>query len=601
MRMMRLSQTISPFGVGSILDVLGESLMGADISEWPYEKTERVESARLEQALGVRELRSAPSVPSYPSTNTPGIYYQRFPRWLFCQDCRLMRFLFGNEETGEPPSCKECRGKLVPMRFIAVCTKRGHAMDVPWDRWAHSSHENADQSRCKSPRLLFETSRGGSEGLSSLVVRCTTCRASRHLGELPSRDSLKRIGVRCSGKQPWQRSQANPCDERLEVLQRGATNVTLSEATTALDIPEPTAPARDLEAEIRQHRNFEDVSTAPGGPRAEVLVGLIAEDLGVSEDLVRRVIASGAGDDEGLKAARTGLLTAEWHAFMQAVEHPDEPTGTPDFVVSAAELATELEGEVYRSLEARVRNVVLVHRLREVRVLHGFRRYDLEANLVDVDLGPRGRERWLPAVESFGEGVFLTLDPQNLEEWEEDEDVLRRVRVIEGRRRDSPIRSRFGEATPRLVLLHTLAHLLMRRLAFTSGYSAASIRERVYAGTGSVREAGVLLYTAAGDAEGTLGGLVRQGEQPRLANTLLGVLEDAAWCSADPVCRESRGQGLGSLNLAGCHGCCLVAETSCERSNVLLDRVLVIGDDRTPGFFAPTLAAVRSAAVATLT
>jgi hypothetical protein len=86
-----------------------------------------------------------------------------------------------------------------------------------------------------------------------------------------------------------------------------------------------------------------------------------------------------------------------------------------------------------------------------------------------------------------------------------------------------------------------------------------------------------------------------------LANTLLGVLEDAAWCSADPVCRESRGQGLGSLNLAGCHGCCLVAETSCERSNVLLDRVLVIGDDRTPGFFAPTLAAVRSAAVATLT
>jgi hypothetical protein len=236
-----------------------------------------------------------------------------------------------------------------------------------------------------------------------------------------------------------------------------------------------------------------------------------------------------------------------------------------------------------------------------VRVLHGFRRYDLEANLVDVDLGPRGRERWLPAVESFGEGVFLTLDPGKLEEWEEDEEVLNRVQRLERRRRDSVIGSRFGEATPRLVLLHTLAHLLMRRLAFTSGYSAASIRERVYAGTGSAKEAGVLLYTAAGDAEGTLGGLVRQGEQPRLANTLLGSLEDAAWCSADPVCRESRGQGLGSLNLAGCHGCCLVAETSCERSNVLLDRVLVVGDDRTPGFFAHTLAAVRGAAVATLT
>lgn len=601
MRTMRLSQTVSPFGVGSVLDVLGESLMGADISEWPYEKTERVASRRLEEALGVAELRSPPSVPSYPSKNTPGIYYQRFPRWLFCQDCRRMRFLLGNEETGDPPLCRECQGRLVPMRFIAVCTKRGHAVDVPWDRWAHSTHESADQQRCKAPLLLFEANRGGSEGLSSLVVRCLTCRASRHLGDLTSRDALKRIGVRCSGKQPWQRGQGRECDERLEVLQRGATNVTLSETVTALDIPEATLAARDVETEVRQHRNFNDVRTAPNGPRAAMLVELIAEDLGVPQEVVRRVALAGAVSPNALQEARTGLITAEWNAFMQAVENPDEPTGTPDFVVSATQLTDGLSGEHYRSLEERVSDVVLVHRLREVRVLRGFRRYDLGADLVDVDLGPRGRERWLPAVESFGEGVFLTLDDLALADWEQEEAVVDRARVLEARRRESLIGSRFGEATPRLILLHTLAHLLMRRLAFTSGYSAASLRERVYSGTGAVAEAGVLIYTAAGDAEGTLGGLVRQGEQPRLADTLLGALEEAAWCSGDPVCRESAGQGLGSLNLAGCHGCCLVAETSCERSNVLLDRVLIIGDERTPGFFAPTLEAVRNAAVATVT
>lgn len=598
MRTVRLSQVVSPFGVGAVFDVLGESLMGVDISEWAYNKSTRIESRRLEQALGVKELRSPPSVPSYPSKHTPGIPYQRFPRWLFCQDCRRMRYVRSLEETGEAPKCAHCTAHMVPMRFIAVCAKRGHVMDVPWDRWAHSQPGTEDQRRCRKQELRFETRSGGSEGLSSLVVHCMTCKASRHLGELPSRDSLKRIGVRCSGTQPWQRGSFS-CDERIEVLQRGATNVTLPETTTALDIPEPTVPARDLEAEIRQHRNFDDVRTAPDGPRATVLVDLIAEDLGVSKDLVLRVARGGGGTDsaEGLRETRAGLLNGEWRAFMQAIDADGEPTGNSNFIVSSADLVAGAGSQVHSLLAEKVQDVVLVHRLREVRVLHGFRRYDLAADVVPVDLGSRGRERWLPAIESFGEGIFLSLDQQRLASWEQIEAVVDRTELLERRRRDSHIGSRFAEVSPRSVLLHTLAHLLIRRLAFSCGYSAASLRERIYSGVGPDPEAGFLIYTAAGDAEGTLGGLVRQGEDPRLAQTLLSALEEAAWCSADPVCRESRGQGLNSLNLAGCHGCCLVAETSCERSNVLLDRVLVVGDDKTPGFFGNVVEALRAASV----
>ncbi|PZS32997.1 MAG: hypothetical protein DLM59_07145 [Pseudonocardiales bacterium] len=595
--MMRLSQTVSPFGVGSVLDILGESLMGADISEWPYDRTERVGMRRLELALGVSELRSPPSVPSYPSTNTPGLPYQRFPRWLFCQDCRRMLFLRATDETGEPPVCDRCGGGLVPMRFIAVCTRKGHAMDVPWDRWAHSEPGTDDQKRCKAPNLLFETRQSGTEGLANLLVRCTTCAATRDLGDLTVRDSLKRIGVRCSGRQPWQRTAARHCDERIEVLQRGATNVTINETTTALDIPEPSTEVRDVEAEIRSHRNFDDVRTAPSGPRATVLIDLIAEDLHVTPDLVRRVAGEPPEADDAAQQARTGLLSAEWDAFRQAFEHSDETIGTPNFVISATSLTDEHPRVAHRQLAERFAHVVLVHRLREVRVLHGFRRYDQEADLVDVDLGARGRARWLPAVESFGEGLFLALDQDTLGRWEQDEAVQRRIQRLERRRRDSLIGSRFGLATPRLVLLHTFAHLLMRQLAFSSGYSSASLRERVYAG--SDREAGVLLYTAAGDAEGTLGGLVRQGQPPRLAETVLAALESASWCSADPICRESHGQGLGSLNLAGCHGCALVAETSCERSNVLLDRVLLVGGDDVPGYFAPVIDTIRSETVST--
>lgn len=595
-RTVRLSQVVAPFGVGAVFDVLGESLMGVDINEWPYDKTKRVECRRLEEALGVKELRTPPSVPSYASKHTPGIAYQRFPRWLFCQECRRMHRAWDHEENGEAPKCSHCNGHMVPMRFIAVCVRRGHAMDVPWDRWAHSQAGHEDQRRCRKHELRFETRSGGSEGLSSLVVFCMTCGASRHLGDLASRDALKRISVRCSGAQPWQRG-SHTCEERLEVLQRGATNVTLPETTTALDIPEPTVPARNVEAEIRQHRNFDDVRTAPDGPRAQVLIGLIAEDLGFAEDLVLRVARAGADVDSAADTRRvnSGLLADEWQAFMQATAFEGEPIGSANFVVSSTRLVADGDGYVHSLLAEKVHDVVLVHRLREVRVLQGFRRYDLAADVVPVDLGRRGRERWLPAVEAFGEGVFLALDEQRLSDWEQDDAVGARARILERRRRESLIGSRFAEVSPRSVLLHTLAHLLIRRLAFSCGYSAASLRERVYAASGSNATSGFLVYTAAGDSEGTLGGLVRQGKPPRLAQTMLAALEEAAWCSADPVCRESPGQGLGSMNLAGCHGCCLVAETSCERSNVLLDRVLVVGDDSTPGFFTDVIAALRTA------
>ncbi|WP_082974084.1 DUF1998 domain-containing protein [Mycobacterium sp. E1386] len=594
MRKTRLSQTISPFGVGAILDVEGESLMAADISQWSIERTTIIRSPRLERSLGVSELRTPPSVPSWPSTRTPGLPYKRFPSWLFCQNCRRMHRMTPRDETGEPPRCRHCGGPMVPMRFIAIGTQYGHAMDVPWVRWAHSEPEGEDQERCREEDLLFQTRGGGTEGLASLIVRCATCSASRDLGDLTSRQSLQRIGFRCSGTQPWQAYNAAGCDERVEVLQRGATNVTISETTTALDIPEPTVPVRDVEAEIRQHRNFEDVRSAPTGPRAEVLIGLIAEDLGVAPELVLRVAVSSTGQDDEVMAAREGLLADEWTAFQQAIDNPGEPTGTPTFNVSVAPFLAGTANRSTLALADLIGDVVLAHRLREVRVLHGFRRYDLAADLVDVDLGPRGRSRWLPAVESFGEGILLTLKEPRLVEWEARESVIVRVREIERRRRDSLIGSRFPEATPRLVLLHTLAHILMRQLAFSCGYSAASLRERVYASTGPSSQSGVLIYTAAGDSEGTLGGLVRQGEAPRLARTLSAALEHSAWCSSDPLCRESRGQGLGSMNLAACHGCSLVSETSCERGNLLLDRVLLVGDDgTTPGYFEKAVELMR--------
>lgn len=204
-------------------------------------------------------------------------------------------------------------------------------------------------------------------------------------------------------------------------------------------------------------------------------------------------------------------------------------------------------------------------------------------------------ETWLPAYIVHGEGLYFELAHERLAAWEQQENVIARV---------APLARRFGalqdqrrldarEISPRFVLLHTLAHLLINQLTFDCGYSSASLRERLYASADPhMPMAGVLIYTANGDSEGTMGGLVRMGKPGNIEPVIHKALLGAQWCSADPVCMEvgsQSGQGPDSCNLAACHSCALVPETACEEFNRFLDRGLVVGtpDDPSLGFFRP--------------
>jgi hypothetical protein len=129
----------------------------------------------------------------------------------------------------------------------------------------------------------------------------------------------------------------------------------------------------------------------------------------------------------------------------------------------------------------------------------------------------------------------------------------------------------------RYVLLHSFAHALLRELALECGYTASSIRERLYAtGEDGDDMAGVLLYTAAPDSEGTLGGLVSLGEQEHLGPLLRQALERAQLCSSDPLCAEHDPRTDSSVHLAACHACQFASETSCEHGNRFLDRTTLV-------------------------
>ncbi len=184
---------------------------------------------------------------------------------------------------------------------------------------------------------------------------------------------------------------------------------------------------------------------------------------------------------------------------------------------------------------------------------------------------------WLPAVENLGEGIFIRLNPTRLEEWEKSLAVKERsgrlLEIYSAWRQERGLQA-LREPRPRLILIHTLAHLLMRQMSLECGYSSASLRERIYAGD---EMAGLLIYTSTPDSDGSLGGLVRQTNPPeRFEGTLMSSLELAEICSGDPLCREHLPVLGDRANGSACHACSMVSETSCELGNRLLDRGVVV-------------------------
>jgi hypothetical protein len=279
-------------------------------------------------------------------------------------------------------------------------------------------------------------------------------------------------------------------------------------------------------------------------------------------------------------AAATGVADAdikgpEW----QVLTHPNPPTDWPHFLSKRVEPPQEFKKQVA--------GVLLLERLREVNALLGFTRVEApEETANPADRPPRADlckdpPRWVPATQVHGEGIFLRFDETEIRQWEARDAVkTRNDKLLAGHRGWRNSRKLDpNEAYPgiRYAMLHTLSHLLIRELALECGYNAASIRERIYADTKDDRQqAGILIYTAAADSDGTLGGLVELGRPENLGRLLKQALGRAGICSSDPLCSEHKPEDDRSLHAAACHACSFVSETSCEMGNRYIDRALLV-------------------------
>lgn len=624
-RPVRRSQLISPFGIGAMVDFpKDESLMPAGLDAWPLAKQAcppesgwLVREERLEARLGVTHLRLPPDhrdADRGVSCANVDVPFVRFPRWCYCHHCGGMEFVSifsGTRQrcAGRQYAQQSCHGRpekrrpfLIPVRFVTVCQK-GHIQDFPFMEWVHRGKPFDYETHT----LRMRAGRS-SAGLSGIKIECS-CGEIQSLGNAFEFDKAKNSGplssdeVRCfcKGLRPWlgeADTAATPCGEHLRAVQRGASNVYFPQVVSAIYLPlwaEQTD--RDVIRALEDAPTWAMLSqgTVNGQidpMRCEVIAGALRLDpakLHVAAQ--RKFIGAAATATESAGNDEEDFRRSEFKALCEG-----RGDRRSNLFVETAVLAEYKQGVA--QFFSRIR---LVHKLRETRALAGFTRLlppdgGLSSDRLQKLKLDEGGIDWLPAIKVYGEGIFVELDMAAVNRWfQQEPEIAKRIEPLV--KHYNAVRTLRGQPqrniTAKFVLLHTLAHVLINQLSFDCGYGSASLRERLYCDFAHPKNPmqGVLIYTASGDSEGTMGGLVRQGKPGRLESTLRRAINHAAWCSSDPVCIETTGQGADNANLAACHGCALLPETSCEEGNRILDRALLVGTPDRPnlGFFRALL------------
>lgn len=574
----RRSQVITNAGPGAILDFRttkgAVSALALGLEQWP--KGAVLREFRLEKRLRVNEFRTPPVViDSDPPQGDP-LPALRFPRYLQCPECNeLMRQSLWGREAGEAAMhCEVCSAGLpakvyaIPAPFVTACEK-GHLDDFPWERWV--VHKEA----CTNKERYLLQSEGGA-GLAGLRLTCRNCGAMASMEGSFNPDALMRFGS-CTGSRPWlpQASQEG-CTLKRKTLQRGASNMYFPVIASALDIP----PWSDgLQQKLK--RDWDRIMTMPVDRLREFIRVLeLPRQVSLSEEELLREIEERKGRLE--RATTVDLRLDEYRQL--AVDVAPSSDELAEFEVRVEQVPPVLRPWVSR--------LVRVLRLREVRVLRAFTRVrypdpevpDTLPDWAELSGAPLG---WLPAAEIRGEGIFIELNPARIKEWSSGFEA-RAARInsgwLEDWKRRHPNVEPPRQVTPKVLLVHSLAHALIRQLSLDCGYSAASLRERLYV---DERCSGLLIYTAAPDSDGTLGGLARQGRSERFLQLMEGALQGQRFCSSDPLCSGGAHSASELASGASCHACLLVAETSCEEFNRLLDRQTLVGalDHPSTGFF----------------
>ena len=617
---LRLSQIVGTFGPGAMVDLPDRSVMVRGLDDWEMGSKGAfriIEEQRLVRLLEERlrgdpriaagkplSLRTPPVDPGgMPGSFVPGVPVTVFPTWFTCDSVeptptgsastdgqargsqRRRRMV---EWKGlEPPNRKRYRdhdGKahdVTPLRFVCGC-EHGHLQDIPW-RWA--VHEG---TKCGEPLWLEETGTSGDPRDTRVVCGCSRSLLLEQLFQ------AGRLGF-CHGERPWigDRDPSGCKDPetggqvKLRLLTRSATNAYFPQAATVISLPEAEDRLGRIVAEHLTDLR-EAGSAAEVGLARKFNQALKAALEGYADDAVfARVQQLKAG---GVAATAPDPRVAEYELLASGAALIGEDSS--DALLHAETLPRAEWDPDNAPLLKGVEALVAVHRLREVVCLYGFTRFESappmsNEGLEDVGLAVSGAAlgmspHWLPAIQQYGEGLFLQLSSGFIGQWLSVPGTERHVQdLMTGFKAWGKSKPGVKPRGARYALLHSLSHVLMTEIALDCGYPASALKERIYdlppATQGGPLRCGLLIYTATAGTQGTLGGLVEVTQ--RFKQVLASALQRLEVCSSDPVCADHdpiAHQDDRATHGAACHGCLLIAETSCEARNLFLDRALLV-------------------------
>ncbi|MBW4530419.1 MAG: DUF1998 domain-containing protein [Aphanothece saxicola GSE-SYN-MK-01-06B] len=595
----RQSQVLQLYGPGAMVDLPDYSVLIGGLDYWNDRGCDEIHEPRLlrlaRQATGAArvDLRTPPKEVDPIKKISGSIKALRFPEWSVVQKkipdrealgiiCRARLLVHFNDSCIKDwKKYKDDEGEhqLVPVRFVMACP-HGHLSDIRWRDFCFN------QFGCKNDERLYLLEAGTGNDFTQIFVQAeggTTRKLADAL--IPETKALGN----CGGYTPWLGRYSRDSEEcrtdgertQNRLLVRSATNAYFSETISVISLPEEAGGlarrVTELKAELEAIEAESDIATAlKFNPR------LRSAFAGVEPAALWQAIQGHRGGstaevpqpkDEELRlliGPMDGVSSsAEDSLFEAVIWTPEQP---PDWFGKA------------------IRRVLLVKRLREVQALVGFTRFTARTSSLGglpIDTtrtngrAPLANDlRWLPAAENKGEGIFIEFDPATIADWASSDAVTGRSVQFSKAFENDWLRSRgldssqFPFPGAPYILLHSLSHLLITEMALECGYGASSIRERIYANPEIGY--GILLLTSTSGSEGTLGGLVDAGK--RIVGYLERAFERAQLCSNDPFCSEhdpNHPFDIRPTHGAACHGCELIAETSCEQRNEFLDRALV--------------------------
>ena len=639
-KQIRVGQLIAPFGTGSIYtDRNGFPHIVGGLDHW-YKKRDNVSGEmvlcsepdefeifenRISDLLKIDRFKTPPDFRQVSRGHTPppnaslSIPALRFPRWhRNTRTGKLQRFNLNTTRLSPPTD----GGRWQPVRFISVCSA-GHIGDFPWKEWL--------KCECQGDGDLFLTDLGGSD-LTTIKLVCKSCpdgsmgRKGKTLANttrIPvGNDELsafKSAGINCKGDRPWlgEGGYEVGCDQPLIGALINQTNLYFPRVFSAISLPDLEIMNEEfikLKNEIEEDSTLGMNKSVWNQGNKDLAVDMMKSVLGrrninppgelilsVLESIFKNRVNSHSSEKTSPSEPESDLLDFRRQEFNIIRNEVNDSKNISDLRV--------IKAGVPDKLKPWIQGINLVERLKETRVFFGFDRLiptpnpisempEIALNQLFLNPPETRMDRWLPAVKVFGEGLYFELDEDRITEWQRTnkEWLMRRIdegfisRLSEEFLVLSPNTVAEIEWASRYLLIHSLSHILINQLIFECGYSTASVRERLYISSDSKAPmSGILIYTSAGDSEGTLGGLVSLGRPERIGDIFLNALSRASWCSSDPVCSEPHGaRGSRLVNLAACHACTLLPETSCETINNGLDRAMIVGTpyDRSRGFMS---------------